>query len=167
MCNDKLQECMKESKVEWKITKYASDQEYKEGKSYETVVIDGNILLNEGINEFWTLACGSSGTKFDATNAYIGVGDSNTAEDATQTGLQAVTNKLYKAMDAGFPTYGTSQKSTWQATFLSAEANFSWQEFTVANGNSDSATNLNRKVSNQSTKVAGQIWVCNLAITLS
>jgi len=37
----------------------------------------------------------------------------------------------------------------------------------VANGNSDSAVNLNRKVSSQGTKISGQIWELTLEITLS
>lgn len=128
----------------------------------------GNILLNEGINELWTILCSaSSGTKFDNTNAYLGVGDSAVAEGATQTGLQAVTNKIYKAMDVSYPTYGTSQKATWVSTFESAEANFDWREFTVANGNSDAAVNLNRKVSSQGTKASGQRWELFFEISLS
>ena len=128
----------------------------------------GNVLLNEGINQLWTILCtASSGTKFDNTHAYLGVGDSTTAEDPAQTGLQASSNKLYKAMDSGFPTYGTSQLATWRATFGGSDANYPWQEFTVANGSSDSATNLNRKVSNQGTKVSGQQWQLSLQITLA
>ena len=126
----------------------------------------GNVMLNEGINELWTLVCSSSGTLFDNSNAYLGVGDGTTAEDATQTGLVG-TNKLYKAMDASYPTYGTSQKATWRATFEGSDANFDWQEFTVANGSDDSAKNLNRKVSDQGTKTSGQQWQLSLEITLS
>jgi hypothetical protein len=125
-----------------------------------------NLLLNEGINELFTLICSSSGTKFD-TGAYIGVGDSSTAEDASHTGLQASTNKLYVAMDGSYPTYGTSQKATWRSTYTSANGNFAWNEFTVANGNSDSAKNLNRKVSSQGTKQSGQTWEISLEITMS
>jgi hypothetical protein len=128
----------------------------------------GNLLLNEGINELWTILCtASSGTKFDNTNAYLGVGDDTTSESASQTGLQASTNKLYKAMDSGFPTSGTSQLATWRSTFGASDANFNWNEFTVANGNSDASVNLNRKVSNQGTKVSGQQWQLSLQITLS
>lgn len=127
-----------------------------------------NLLLNEGINELFTIICSaSSGTKFDNTNAYIGVGDSSTAESASHTGLQASTNKLYVAMDGSYPTYGTSQKATWRSTYTSANGNFAWNEFTVANGNSDSADNLNRKVSSQGTKQSGQTWEISLEITMS
>jgi len=128
----------------------------------------GNVLLNEGINQLWTILCtASSGTKFDNTNAYLGVGDDATGEDPVQTGLIAVTNKLYVAMDGGFPTYGTSQQAAWRSTFTSAQANYDWREFTVANGSSNTATNLNRKVSSQGTKASGQQWQLTLTITLA
>jgi len=126
-----------------------------------------NGLLNEGINELWTILCSAGGTKFDSTNAYTGVGDSNAAFNATQTGLQAAVNKLYKAMDGGYPTYGSAQKATWRSTYGSADANWAWEETTVANGNSDAAKNLNRKVQSLGTKASGTTWILTLEITLS
>jgi hypothetical protein len=126
-----------------------------------------NLLLNEGINALWTLVCGTGETKFDNTNAYIGVGDSSTAASASQTGLQAASNKSYKAMDATYPTYGSSQKATWRSTFGTSDANFDWNEITVANGNSDSAKNLNRKVQAMGTKTVSVSRVVTLEITLS
>ena len=151
-----------QEKAVWKINKFDKD-----GKFIGESKIDGNLLLNEGINLLLSLLAGGAGTDFGNTNAYLGVGDSSTAASASQTGLQAATNKLYKAMDASYPTYGTSQKITFKSTFTSAEANFDWNEFTVANGNSDAAVNLNRKVSTQGTKVSGQTWELTLEITLS
>jgi len=62
---------------------------------------------------------------------------------------------------------GSAQKATWQATFGSDEANFTWNEITVANGNSDSAMNLNRKVQSMGTKASGTTWVVQVSITLS
>jgi len=150
----------------WRIRKFANQEEYEKDNPYEVSEIKGNVLLNEGINELWTILCSSGGTKFDNSNAYLGVGDGTTAESASQTGLQG-SNKYYKAVDSGYPTYGTDQKATWKATFGSTEANFSWQEFTVANGSSDSAVNLNRKVSDQGTKASGQVWELTLEIQLS
>jgi len=126
-----------------------------------------NCLLNEGINELWTLIAGTGGTKFDNGDAYIGVGDDATAAVATQTGLQATTNKKYNPMDTSYPTYGSSQKVTHRATFASGDANFHWQEITVANGNSDAAKNLNRKVQDMGTKAAQTSWVATLENTLS
>ena len=159
-------------KTEWTILKFNGDYKSledalkKKAEPYEVIKIDGNLLLNEGINTLWTLVCGGSATNFSNGNAYIGVGDSNAAESATQTGLQG-TNKAYKGMDSGYPTYGSAQKATWQATFGSNEANFTWNEITVANGNSDSAMNLNRKVRSMGTKASGTTWVVQVSITLS
>ena len=72
----------------WKIEKYQGD--FKEAKDIpaslkplEVVEFEGNLLLNEGINELWTLVCAATATRFDNTNAYIGVGDSATAADAS------------------------------------------------------------------------------------
>jgi len=163
----------------FKIARYASDEDKQKRVIYskeealrlfgieQFTEFEKNLFLNEGINELWTILCSAGGTKFDNSNAYTGVGDSATAADATQTGLQAAVNKLYKAMEAGFPTYGTSQKATWKSSFGSAEANFAWNEFTVANGNSDAAKNLNRKVSAQGTKTSGQTWELTIELSIS
>lgn len=151
----------------WFLKKFASQEAFENGEAFEDKFIGENLLLNEGINELWTLAAGTGATKFDASNAYLGVGDDNTAAAAAQTGLQAVTNKAYVAMDGSYPTYGTSQKATWRSTFDGSTANFAWNEFTVANGNSDAAKNLNRLVSAQGTKTSGQVWQLTLEITLS
>jgi len=134
----------------------------------QMTIFNGNLTLNEGINEMFTIfASASSGTKFDNTNAYLGVGDSNTAEAASQTGLQASTNKAYVAMDVSYPTYGTSQQAVWKSTFGLSTANFAWNEFTLANGNSDSSVNFNRKVSSQGTKQADQIWELTQTASMS
>ena len=137
----------------------------------EALKFPGNVLLNEGINELWTLVAGTGATLFNNANAYMGVGDDATAADAAQTGLlgaaNAGTHKLYVAMDGSYPTYGTSQKTTWRSTFTSAQANFHWQEITVANGNSDAAKNLNRKAQDMGTKASGSTWVATLEITIT
>lgn len=151
----------------WSIKKFASKEAFERGEAYDEHIIGENLLLNEGINELWTLVAGTGGTKFDESNAYLGVGDSATGASAAQTGLQAVTNKAYVAVDAGFPTYGTAQKATWQATFDGSTANHAWNEFTVANGNSDAADNLNRLVEAEGTKTSGQVWQLTLEITIS
>ena len=123
--------------------------------------------MNEGITDFLSLLAGTGGTAFSNANAKLGVGDSSTAAAATQTALQAVTNKLYKAMEAGYPMV-VNQSITFRVVFGSAEANFAWEEFSVMNG-ADEATakNLNRKVSAQGTKAAGQTWQLDLTITFS
>ena len=153
-------------KPKWTVTKFASEKDFKDGKSYERLSVDGNILLNEGITALQNLLTGAAESAFNNANSYLGVGDSSTAEAAAQTALQAATNKLYKAMDATYPQI-SSQTTVWRSTFASADANFAWNEVTVANGNSDSADNLNRKVSAMGTKQSGQVWTLELQITWS
>ncbi len=130
----------------------------------ERLAFLGNMALNEGINALFTLIAGTGETKFDATNAYIGVGDSTALEAATQTDLQASTNKLYVGMDASFPTYGTLQQAVWRASFAAAQANFAWNEVTLANGSSGTAKNFNRKVQAMGTKPSNQTWPVVLTV---
>jgi hypothetical protein len=126
-----------------------------------------NLALNEGLGELIDLICGlGSPTKWDNTHAYLGVGDSNTISEATQTGLQASINKTYKPMDTGYPQR-TNQTVEWRATFGSQDANYTWEEYTVANAADDSGKNLNRKVAGKGTKVAGETWTLSLQITFT
>ena len=150
----------------WIIRKFENDEAYQENRHFEVKEIEGNLLLNEGITRLANLLIGGGGTAFNNANAYIGVGDSSTAASASQTGLQAATNKLYKAMEATYPQLA-SQTITWRAVFGSTDANFAWNEFTVANGNSDASENLNRKVSAQGTKSSGQTWTLDLTVIFS
>lgn len=161
-----LDEIVRHYKAEWEIKRYENDLAYNEGKFYSKSTIDGNILLNGGINLLLTLLAGGAGTAFSNANAYLGVGDSSTAEAATQTGLQAATNKTYAAMNASYPTYGTNQQIIFQSSFGSASANYAWNEFIAINGNG-TGTALNRKVSAQGTKTTGQTWTLQLTITIS
>ena len=132
-----------------------------------TEEFEANIALNEGLQELIDIICGiGTPTKWDNTNARLGVGDSNAAESATQTGLQAATNKTYKAMDATYPQR-SNQTAEWRATFGSAEANYAWEEYTVVNASSDTGKNLNRKISSKGTKASGETWTLSLQITFS
>jgi hypothetical protein len=132
-----------------------------------TEEIYSNLALNEGVGELIDLVCGlGAPTKWDNANARLGVGDSNTAADAAQTGLQAATNKTFKAMDTGYPAR-TNQTVEWRATFASGDANFAWEEYTVVNAASDTGKNLNRKTASKGTKASGESWTLSLAITFS
>ena len=151
----------------WTIEKYANDRDFRDGRPYAISEFFGNCLLNEGIDEMEDLVCDTgTPTAYSNANAYLGVGDSNTAAVATQTGLQAETNKAYEAMDATYPTTA-SQVMTFKSTFGSNDGNFSWKEFTVVNAANDTGKNMNRKVSDQGTKASEQTWVLTLTITLS
>lgn len=128
---------------------------------------DANVALNEGLQELIDIICGlGTPTKWDNSNARLGVGDSNAAENASQTGLQAATNKTFKAMDTSYPAR-TNQTAEWRATFGSSDANYNWEEYTVVNASSDTGKNLNRKISSKGTKASGETWTLSLQITFS
>jgi hypothetical protein len=130
------------------------------------VVKEGNVFLDEGLNFIWNAVTGATGlTYFNSSNSYIGVGDGTTAADHTQTGLQG-TNKYYKLVDSGYPTV-SGNTATFRATFGGTEANFAWNEWTVANGSSDTAVNLNRKVESLGTKPSGATWVLEVQLSIS
>jgi len=145
----------------WFIQKYDKNM-----RLYDSEKIDGNLLLNEGIAELLTLLIGGGATAFNNANAHIGIGDGTTAASAAQTGLVGA-NKKYKPMDATFPKV-ENQKVIFRSTFGPDDANHAWREFTVANGSSDSAKNLNRRVeAGQRSKANPDTWVIQLEITIS
>lgn len=167
---------IKESAV-WYIRRFASDTDKKNNvvypdkeaqklfgaKQFSTII--GNALVNEGINEMWVLMCSAGGTEFDNTNAVLIVGTGTGAEAPADT-RATFTNPVEKAMDGGFPTYGTIQKAIWQATYGSGDANQAWEEFGVLNTITTGKL-MNRKLSSQGTKTVGQTWELTLEITLS
>jgi len=160
----------------WKIEKYHGDN--LDTAPFETVEREGNLLLYGGASCLWECLVGNgTGTSaqtltyFNNGNAYIGVGDSSTAEAATQTDLQAATNKLRKAMDATYPSHtdGTSSGSatvTFRSTFGTSDANFAWNEWGVFNGSSGGRM-LNRKVSSLGTKTNASSWVFTVTLTIA
>ena len=152
--------------VEWLIEKFADTAAFERGEPYERSRFEGNCLLNEGINEMLNALAGAGGTAFNNANAYLGVGEDNTAAAPAQTGLQGA-SLTYKGMEAGYPTSGASQQIVFRSVFGVADANNAWKEFTAVNSNSDAGVNLNRKVSDQGTKTNTQTWTLTLTITLT
>ncbi len=171
-------------KTSWRIDKFRDptgqiQQALQSGLSAEQATLnysqafictekfEANLALNEGLQELIDIICGlGTPTKWDSTNARLGVGDSNTAEAATQTGLQAATNKVFKAMDASYPVR-TNQTVEWRATFGSSDANFAWEEYTIVNAATDEGKNLNRKTASKGTKSSGETWTLSLSITFT
>lgn len=123
-------------------------------------------LTTAGLTAIPTEIIGS-GTPFNAANAYLGVGDSSTAFDPSQTDLQAATNKLRLPMDSGFPTSSGNQM-TFQATFGPADANFAWNEWGVFNGLT-AGTMLVRKVQTigSGPKTSGATWTLTVVVTVA
>lgn len=150
------------------------------GDPEEACEIQGNLLLNEGIQRLMDMTMiatvtnnQTAGNPWSNGNAFTGIGDSATGEAATQTDLQAATNHFYKAMNATFPSRA-SQTSSFQSDFTSAEANYAWAEWSISAGATSASgsgfligtTNLNRKVSSLGTKSTGT-WTLTSQITIS
>lgn len=138
----------------------------------ETIEQEGNLLMYGGASALWDLlTAGGNVTAFSNANAHIGVGDSSTAAAATQTDLQAATNKDRQPMESGYPTHtdGTTSGShevTFRSVWGSAEGNFAWNEWGVFNA-ATAGRMLNRKVENLGTKAAGTTWTLTVTIGLS
>jgi hypothetical protein len=148
------------------------------GVPYERVVGTPQLLTYGGASCLWQCLIGNGTatgaqtlTYFNNGNAHAAVGDSSTAAAATQTDLQASTNKLRKAQDATYPQHTDATTSgaasiVFRSTFGSSDANFAWAEWAIFNGSSGGRM-LNRKVESLGTKASGSSWVLTLTLTLA
>lgn len=112
-----------------------------------------------------SVTVGNAVTAFNNANSFLGVGDSTAVFAATQTDLQAATNKLRKAMEATYPTLATNV-ITFRSLFGTAEANFAWAEWGVFNA-STAGTMMSRKVEALGTKTSSQSWQLTATITIN
>jgi hypothetical protein len=150
------------------------------GAAEEELEVHGNLLLNEGIQRLQDMSMIATvtsnqvaGNPWSNANAFLGVGDSNTAEAATQTELQAATNRFYKAMNATYPSRA-SQTVSFQSDYTTTEANWAWAEWSIAAGATTASgagftqgtTNLQRKVAALGTKSSGT-WTLTAQVTFS
>jgi hypothetical protein len=122
-------------------------------------------LTNAGRDLIAQDIVGEAITEFNNANAHIGVGDSTTAFAASQTDLQAASNKLRKAMEAGYPTRAANVL-TFRSLFATGDANFAWQEWALFNASS-AGTMLSRKVESLGTKTSAQSWQITVTLTVT
>lgn len=111
---------------------------------------------------------GATYPRYNNANAYLGVGDTNTAFAASQTDLQGAaypTNKVRKPMNTGFPSVAANV-ITWAATFATGEANFAWAERAVFNAASPGGTMLSRHVAAMGTKTSSFSWTLTCTDTI-
>lgn len=161
-----------------KVDKFDGDDTTR--KPYASREFHGNLLMFGGASCQWetligngTATAGQSLTYFSNANAAIGVGDSTTAAVATQTDLQATTNKLRKAMDATFPSHtdGTASGNasiTFRSTFATTDANFVWQEWGMFNSpTAATGRMLNRAVTSLGTKTSASAWQFTVTLSLA
>ncbi len=171
--------------IEWhcvtRVDKYDGDPTLEERESglvvpYDSIEVIGNALLTGGASALWQRLIGTAITAFDNGNAYLGVGDSTTANSGgpppTNTDLVAASNKLRKAMDATYPQHTDSTSSAtadeiiFRSTFATGDANFAWQEWGIFNA-STAGRMLNRKVESLGTKTSAATWVLTVTLSLA
>lgn len=147
---------------------------------FEIIEREGNLLMYGGASCLWqaligngTTTAGQLLTYFSNAQAAIGVGDSVTAAAATQTDLQAATNKTRVAMDATYPSHtdGTTSGAAsivFRSTFGTGAANWQWNEWGVFNSAAGATGRmLNRKQENLGTKTSAASWTFSVTLTLS
>lgn len=123
-------------------------------------------LTNAGRNYITKKIIGdTSDPAFTNANAYLGVGDSTTAFDATHTDLQG-TNKTRKGMSTGYPQYQAPNQLIFRALFDTSEANYAWNEIGIFNASSG-GTMLSRKVQSLGTKNSSQQWELTITVTVN
>lgn len=121
-------------------------------------------LLNAGLDAIaGRLISDSAVQEFDATNAYLAVGNGTAVFSAAHTDLQGG-SKFRKGMEATYPQR-TANVITFRSLFATGDANFAWEEWGVANASSG-AVLLNRKVESLGTKVNTQAWQLTAEITI-
>jgi hypothetical protein len=150
----------------------------------EVVEKERNLLAYGGCSCLWecligngTTTAGQALTYFNNANAAIGVGDSSTAPAATQTDLQAATNKVRVGQAATYPqhTDGTTAAAntiTFQSSFPASggtAANYAWNEVGIFNSaTAGTGRMLNRlaPAGGFGTK-SGGTWSMSVALTIS
>ena len=162
--------------VEWCLEKRVGDDPTVD--PYEVIKVPGNLLMYGGASLIIEALIGNGTattaqtlTYLKASEAYLGVGDSSSAVAATQTDLQAASNKTRKAMDATYPTHtdGTTSaaaSAVWKSTFGTGDANYAWNEAALFNGSSGGRM-LNRKLVSMGTKTSADSWTLALTATFA
>ena len=121
-------------------------------------------LTDTGVTHIAQDIMGDATTSFDNSNAYLGVGNSSTAFNATQTDLVGA-SKFRQAMEATYPTRATDV-ITFRSLFATGDANFDWEEWGTFNA-SAAGTMLQRYVESLGTKTSAQSWQLTVEITVS
>lgn len=154
-------------RVEWKVEKWMDTAKKLAGFAPDEIAMEAqNIILDVGATEMLKLITGTGGTAYSNANAYLYVGTDTTPENAAQGGVIATgANRAYAAMDTGYPTVNGRQM-VFRASFGDTEANFAWNEASIANGNGASAVSMNRKVASLGTKTTGT-WTLQITVSLT
>jgi hypothetical protein len=144
------------------------------GTAYTTDLAVGDYITLNTDGVLYKVAAIGSNTALTLATAFAGTTGSGASskQSPTETDLKASTNKVRKAMDAGFPTHtdGTGAAAAsivYQATLGATDGNWGTgiQEVGLFNASSGGRM-LNRKVQNLGVKTAGNTAAGKLTITL-
>ena len=156
-----------------RIDKYADDDAYARGETYEVTECDGNIVVTAGWTRITTLLNAGTGNLISSSTARVGAGNGSTAVVIGDTDLSAAAgsaNRWFQNATVSVPSAPVLQ---FVAVFGTADGNFSWNEWCIdigasnTSGNTVNATLLNRKVASNGTKASGQTWTATATITFS
>ncbi len=104
-------------------------------------------------------------TFYDNSNAHLGVGNSTTAFNVTQTDLIGA-SKFRKSMEATFPNQTSPNVMQFRSLIGTGDANFQWDEWGTFNASS-AGVMLQRKVEVLGTKTAAQQWQLTVDLTVT
>ncbi len=121
---------------------------------------------DKGVIAAASLFCGDGAiAAFNVTNTRLGVGDSSTAFAASQTDLQAATNKLRKVLDSA--PARTNNAIDYTTTFGTSEANFAWNELGLFNSASGDYMATRRTLSGFGTKTNTDQWTITVSVVFT
>lgn len=160
---------MASEKLQWHC--FAEVRKYgQSGRLYDIIYSDGNMLMYGGAAALFNRLTSSAPSvgPYDASNAFLGVGNGTTAVSPTQTDLQGA-SKVRVAMDASYPQLSDGTGSlnnfvVFKSTYTALVAIHAWSEWGLFNA-AAAGRMLNRRVQSFGTKPSGQVWT--LTVTLS
>lgn len=140
------------------------------GTAFTTALNVGDMVKVDVDGTWYKVLSIGSNTSLTLETTFAGTTDSGLAAtkeplNASQTDLQASTNKFRKAMDATYPQV-SGQTLTARSTFGASEANFAINEGGIFNASSG-GTMLNRRVQYLGTKVSPATLQLTATITVS
>ncbi len=156
-------------------------------KLIKKTTVGPNSLLNDYKPLGWAFVTGigTPTTPFSFINSRLGVSDdASVPTDTSVTVLNpagGATNLYMQLIDATYPQITTNSTTgdtcTWEASFPTGIAEWDWTAFGVDNDATDGAGSvvtgydginvllMNRLVTDEGTKGAGQLWILTLNIT--
>lgn len=121
-------------------------------------------LTDAGITHIADASIGAAVTAFNNANAYLGVGNSATAFNATQTDLIGA-SKFRQAMESTYPSRALLVV-TFRSLIGTADGNYAWEEWGLFNA-AAAGTMLVREVSSLGTKTSAQSWQLTVEVTFN